>query len=548
MINRISIIIPSWMQLDTVMQAETGVRFPAFIQLAGKPLYFHILKSYEAIKDRADFYLILPPDAPSVSLKHLDGYNLIVLRLKYSQSIGNTVAHALKSILIPGALVIHMSDTLIAGLQIEEQSDRVYVQMRSDLHRWTVLQKNNNGNVFVLTDRELHTKPTEQYVSVGVYQFSDFNLFRELLEINLKSIHTGKNDPLFTTIENYSEHHAINFQIPDVWNDCGHLDTYYQARLNFHNLRHFNHLAYDGENGIVTKRSENQDAFRHQVRWYRQVPDELKFFLPRIFSDSDGNDPFITMELLSIPSLSDLYISQRLELGAWNNVGKKINSIYEIFRKFNVKSFAGEQIAAEIYINKTMNRLVAFVEQRPEVINYWVHSGDKKLNIMSIISLIKSYAHKNELLNMEYLTPIHGDFCFSNIMYDPRGGHIKLIDPRGEFGVPGIYGDPLYDKAKLLHSFDGGYDLIVSDHFEVSVSEEGNIIYKPEFTDYHHKVKNILQSSLFKDEIEMNRCSAIEALLFLSMLPLHNDKPQRQLAMLHTGLTLFSKHSYGLTL
>lgn len=33
--------------------------------------------------------------------------------------------------------------------------------------------------------------------------------------------------------------------------------------------------------------------------------------------------------------------------------------------------------------------------------------------------------------DMNEISLIHGDFCFSNIMYDFRAGAIKTFDPRG---------------------------------------------------------------------------------------------------------------------
>jgi hypothetical protein len=545
--EKINIILPSWKPLGAVMHGETGVRYPAFIQLGGQPLYVHILKSYEAIKDRAEFFLILPPDAPEVSLTHLDGYSLTVIRLESSKSIGHTVFHALQ-IIKAGVVLIHMADTLIAGSPLESGIDRIYVQMRSDLHRWTVLKKLDDGGVGVLIDRQSDAPATDQLVCVGVFQLADGLLFTQLLKNNLEQSLLGNIDPFFLGLSDYSKCRNMHLEVPNVWHDCGHLENYYLSRLNFHNLRHFNRLTYDSDMGIVTKRSENQEAFRHQVRWYRQVPDELRFFLPRIFESSDGVDPFITMELLSIPTLSDLFISKRLELGAWNNVAKKIKLINEVLNKYIINSSVAKQISQEIYVAKTKNRLLKFIEQRPEAIDFWVPSDEGKFTIKDVLNSLERYAKNSGLLNIKKLSPIHGDFCFSNIMFDPRSGHIKLIDPRGEFGIPGIYGDPDYDKAKILHSCEGGYDLIISDHFELSISEDGEIICELGYAEYHHMVKDILQSALFESAAELKRCSAIEALLFLSMLPLHNDKPQRQLAMLYNGLNLYLRNLQGLNL
>lgn len=53
--------------------------------------------------------------------------------------------------------------------------------------------------------------------------------------------------------------------------------------------------------------------------------------------------------------------------------------------------------------------------------------------------------------------PIHGDPTFSNILID-AAEKPWLIDPRGRFDGPSLFGDPRYDWAKLYYSVVGHYD------------------------------------------------------------------------------------------
>ena len=51
-----------------------------------------------------------------------------------------------------------------------------------------------------------------------------------------------------------------------------------------------------------------------------------------------------------------------------------------------------------------------------------------------------------------------------------------LIDPRGYFGYKELYGDPLYDWAKLYYSIIGNYDQFNLKRFRLSIgqnAEEG---------------------------------------------------------------------------
>jgi hypothetical protein len=521
------------------MQAETGSRYPAFMQLGGQPLYTHIARLYDSIKDDAEIVVVLSERAPSLQLNHLVGFDVREVRLASSASIGDTVLAAMEGLARGQSVVVHMADTLVSPHAFGVDDDVLYVQLRSDLYRWTSVRKEPDGAVRVVTDRDHRSAGFEQMVCVGVFILSNGALLAQRLDAALAAPVAGM-DPFFSAVEAYSDTNAIELRTPQSWYDCGHIDSYYESRLSYHNLRHFNTLTYDAERGLVTKRSQNLEAFRHQVRWFKQVPDELASFLPRIYDSSDGASPHITMELLSIPTLGDLLVNSRLDLGAWNDVARKVHLIQSMLRKYSFVSPVARQIAAEVYVRKTRNRIRQFHEQRPEASGLWIDVSGKRFSLDEALATLDDYAAQNGLLTLDALAPIHGDMCFSNLMYDPRGRHIKLIDPRGEFGVPGIYGDPRYDSAKLMHSYAGGYDFIVSDHFDVSVSSEGLLDCSIERDDYHHKVRQIFDSAMFVNEQERRQADAIQALLFLSMLPLHSDKPQRQLAMLHIGLALYA--------
>ncbi len=117
---------------------------------------------------------------------------------------------------------------------------------------------------------------------------------------------------------------------------------------------------------------------------------------------------------------------------------------------------------------------------------------------------------------------------------------VRLIDPRGDFGGYGIYGDGSYDLAKLSHSVDGRYDFIVEDLFELS-EQNNSISYKIFSSDKHEEIKKLFYKKLSR-KADIRRIKLIQALLFLSMIPLHKDYPNRQKVMLATGLELIKEY------
>ncbi len=533
------ILIPSCGELSLVMQAETGCIYPVHIQIGSYPLYHHILKGYCHLKDVAKFIFILPEESPKLNLREFVDFEIETLELNSSQSISQTILHGIVNAQKEQTLIVHMGDTIISPIGLDF-FDSVYIKNRSDLYRWTCINKDVNEKKCLVIDRDEDTFGVNKQVCVGVFVFTDILLFHDILlgEIN-KTLKKG--EAFFSALELYSIQREMQLIEPEIWFDCGHIDTYYESRLNFHNLRFFNSLSYDSVLGRVTKSSNNIKAFRHQVRWFKQVPDEFTSFLPRIYESSDGQNPYITMELLTIPSLSELYISNRLEIGAWDNVAKKIASVLSSFVNYKHESLTANVLAKEMYAVKTRKRIIEYLSKNSWAKKVFVKVNDTPFSLNNVLESLDDYINKFELLEVENFVPIHGDLCFSNIMYDLRSNQIKLIDPRGEFGIPGIYGDQLYDKAKLMHSYLGYYDFILSGEFRVqNIANELNSDFTLPIE--YHKIEKIFSNRLFSNSDEEAKCNAIMSLLFLSMLPLHSDNEERQMAMLYVGIKYFASN------
>jgi hypothetical protein len=137
-------------------------------------------------------------------------------------------------------------------------------------------------------------------------------------------------------------------------------------------------------------------------------------------------------------------------------------------------------------------------------------------------------------------TVMHGDFCFSNILYDSRTRRVRVIDPRGLVGEQAsLYGDQRYDLAKLAHSIVGRYDQIIAGRYRVAVAGAD---YELSFEE--NPAQAWLQEGL--GDLVVDGCSGLDPAvravmtgLFLSMLPLHADRPDRQRAFLANALRLF---------
>ena len=120
------------------------------------------------------------------------------------------------------------------------------------------------------------------------------------------------------------------------------------------------------------------------------------------------------------------------------------------------------------------------------------------------------YFNQYETENKGIFGIIHGDAVFSNCLID-NNNNFKLIDMRGKLDdVLTIYGDILYDYAKIYQSLIG-YDEIL---FDKIVSND----YKTKMLNtYYTFIKN-----KFNDEY-INIIKMITNSLLFTLIPLHND-------------------------
>ena len=121
----------------------------------------------------------------------------------------------------------------------------------------------------------------------------------------------------------------------------------------------------------------------------------------------------------------------------------------------------------------------------------------------------------------------HGDPCFSNILFDKRLGLMRLIDPRGATSFETGLMHPLYDIAKFSHSVPGGYDFINNALFTCNLTDRLALEGVPDAGGPPAWAQEAFRNRLNKAGIDVAAVRAVELSLFLSMLPLHSDRPSK---------------------
>jgi hypothetical protein len=297
--------------------------------------------------------------------------------------------------------------------------------------------------------------------------------------------------------------------------------------------RAYNNFKIDRLKDIVHK-SSSTERLCDEINYYQRIhKTEFSCFFPRLFNHSLGEINSLSLEYYPFDNL------YQLERG-WEDVAEKLNCVLYFLHSAKHPSLSDAEVIhykREMYIDKTLHyqkELVdnfdffRFLEKKNKV----TINGESVYTFSSIWPMVEELITSTLLSSAEF-SVIHGDLCFSNILFHKNT--IKFIDPRGSFGMKGIYGDPLYDVAKLLHSFSGCYEAIIYDQFSLE-NNNSQINFRLEDKQLKEAAK------VFSDLERFNNPKAklIEGLIFIGMCSRHYDSPKRQRVMYARGLKILN--------
>lgn len=427
-----------------------------------------------------------------------------------------------------GPTLVYLGDTIYKG-PLSFAKDFLVTAPYSDTEqarRWSFVEK-QPSNLLKFIDKPT-TYTSSGQILCGIYFFRWPEALRQAIEISSKA----KTIEISDLLAAYQKQQSFTLVPAEQWYDCGNIENYYKAKIDFLKVRGFNAISYDDQYGSITKRSKNTpQKIRAEIAWYRQLPKKLQIFVPRLIrARTLGAIPEYSIEFYGYPSLADMFLFESVDLRVWQSLIRRLFGIIGEFRKF--KKHVPKSAYVSMYYAKTMERLAtlrndpwwnALTEQDTLRIN-----GTDVLNLPHHLKNLQPQVDR--LYNPEYAGVVHGDLCLSNILFDPASRIFKFIDPRGRFGTSVLGGDTRYDIAKLRHSFHGLYDFIVSDLFEITeINNEFTLTIFSEA--YNEQIAQIFDKELIAHGYSLADIAFIEGLLFLSMIPLHADNLQRQKAL-----------------
>ena len=331
--------------------------------------------------------------------------------------------------------------------------------------------------------------------------------------------------------------------------------------------RCFNQVSIDQKMGVVTKQSSEVKKLQQEVHFYQSLPAHLQIYFPRLIDsgisssiDNAGNaqdTAWYSLEYYPYKSLSQYFVYYALPMESWDDIFDRLLFIHQQFTKTNsidvhacpdsntsneasrlidseaLNQFYAQKLNARLAQAKTSDSLEQILNAKTISLNGQTLQGFNTLQPWLMDQI-------QQLCRNVKIGFVHGDLCFSNILFEPGSGVLRLIDPRGDFIGSVNQGDPRYDLAKVLHSVHGRYDFIINDLFRLE-QDDLNFEFTMPQSDYLEKLQSLLFDKIMaQTTYARHELILLESLLFLTMLPLHRDQPKRQVAFLLTGLKLLN--------
>ena len=512
----------------------------ATIPLRGKPIIWWQL---ENLKQQGidNTILVLNRNNTKIIKYAMDvlsnNFNIKIVLISGQKSILGSFKQGLKhaDIKIPTRVIL--GDSLIIE-SFPDETDLILTSSKVGFSdNWCLLDKNESGIIERFYDKQKNINTEDKETVVGYYSFSDTRL---IYNCSIKARLFAKKE-ISDAMNLYKEKISLKAQITENWYDLGHTSGLIEAKNVLFNARSFNKIHADTSLGLLSKVSTNIQKLENEALWYKNIPDELKILTPRLISFSKNErTATLVQELYGYPSLAELFLSGDVNLEDWKIIIEKLFSLHSYFEKFECSK--NDKKLNILYYEKTRMRIDELKNQHSfwgKVLGQktiWINKT-KYINITELFQKIESAII--ELIKTSKMTIVHGDYCFSNILFDASNYTFKLIDPRGHLNEDSyIYGDPRYDFAKLRHSICGLYDFIVNGLFKIEYDGE-KFNYKIFSPSCYSKLIPIFDELISKIGLKINDIKLIEGLLFLSMIPLHKDDFNRQKVMyLHAVIKL----------
>jgi hypothetical protein len=520
-------LITSAAYIGSELKSEFGALPPAFLPVGNKRLFHHQLakipSSEKVVLTLPESFVVGPFDQA-----FLQQHNVELLFLPEHLGLGESVVYAINLLALEPTepLFILHGDTLLNELPLNK--DCLYLGKVEDNYNWAEFNP-DTGQLSQYNAFEAHGDL--ELVANGFFSFSAPKKLVKHITRNQWDFIEGIND--------YHKEIHLCPCVTDTWYDFGHSHTYYNSKSSMTTQRAFNEMKIMDR--VVTKISSKKNKLFAEANWFSSLPYQLKHYAPQLLNSKDHDNKFeYSIEYLPLTVLNELYVFSKLPAFAWRKIINACCKFIQQTQQYQIESSEHHASLNELFQKKTELRLNDLFSTNQTIPKGCVYVNNiEKPSLRELASLSSQYLP----LETNSINIIHGDLCFSNILYDFRAGSIKVIDPRGLDLAEraSLYGNSFYDIAKLAHSIMGLYDLIVAGYFYAKLVDN-NLTFSIAQNESRDQVMAFFSNQISEQfNVSKIELYAMQIHLFISMLPLHADRPDRQLGFIGNAYRLYDQ-------
>lgn len=229
---------------------------------------------------------------------------------------------------------------------------------------------------------------------------------------------------------------------------------------------------------LVRKRASNgKKKLIDEINWLLSLPEKIKIHFPEVLVSYKNNSiAYYEMPFYDIPTLRQAIFNKIIDE---KTVCKILDKIFD-FMYVNLYSKKIQDVPLDFVKKIHFNRFKERINQtrkKAKIFNkilqkkYIIWGKERYLNALFLINDFESNKQLINLLSPLWMSQIHGDLHFDNILIDVDKNKVLsnfvLIDPRG--WLQGS--DYAYDLGKLWHSIHGLYDFIHKGDFYFNMKE-----------------------------------------------------------------------------
>ncbi len=506
------ILITSAAYVTSGLASEFGKIPPCMLPVQSKRLYEHQIALCGNEKKKV---ISLPQSyvLPSYDQTRLTELGVELVFVPDNFTLGQSIVYVLNVLAnYSEPLYLLHGDTLFPKLSFDK--DVYSISIAEDNYDWATASKDGKN------------------VYSGFFSFSSQSLLIQCI--------TTCGYHFIQGIHEYENHIGVKKVELPCWMDFGLVNSYYRSVSRLTTERVFNNLKITKYS--VLKSSKDKKKMEAEAHWLESLPKSLKHYVPAVWDKGECEGKgYYEVEYYYLSSLSNIFVFGENRDFVLNEI---IDSCADyLSEEFSYKPEDCDSVARKndkLFTAKTLDRLKEYSEVSGISLTHdWVFNGQKLPSLLEIVRHCDTMISKSDA---QFVSIMHGDPCFSNILYDFKSKSIKLIDPRGldTDGNLSIYGDFRYDVAKLAHSVIGLYDFIIAGMYQYEEEKPYHVNLNFDINENMRKCQEYFKAKTFGGfSFEELSIMPILVNLFLSMLPLHSDNPKRQKAMLANALRLY---------